>query len=426
MDTTPESSSLRRLVVGPLILVALATLAYSNSFGIGFPFDNGPLILTDPRVHGVSLAHIKAMLATTYWFGTFESGLYRPLTTLSYALNYRVLGNAGEPFGYHVFNLTVHIANAILVYLLGLHLFRKFRLAILAAALWVLHPIATEVVTNIAGRADGLSTMGVLGSLLLYIRSTQEPGKRKLRWLGAMMISLLVAVFSKESGIVALGLMVLYDLVYRMPQELAWREKWGRLRGFAEDGYAFAAVPVLIMLAVRREVLRHAGVMEIQYVDNPIVGADFLSGRLTALEVAGRYAWKLLWPRTLSSDHAFNTIPLFQWGSANWREWAALATVAAVLALAAICFRRSRNGFFALAWGRRRVVAGIEPAVRERNHHGGAAALPAMRRVCLLPGAVDGCARRAAWVASSSARLHRRGGGDGLCGAHFPAQSRLG
>ena len=99
-------------------LVALAFLtvaAYGNSFTAGFPFDNKQLILQDARVHDASAANVDAILHHSYWWPYGESGLYRPVTTLSYLFNYAVLGNGGRPAGYHWFNLAVHIVNVWLV-----------------------------------------------------------------------------------------------------------------------------------------------------------------------------------------------------------------------------------------------------------------------------------------------------------------------
>ena len=49
-------------------------------------------------------------------YATTTAGLYRPFTTLSYLLNYAVLGNGPRPTGYHWVNLAIHEANVALVY----------------------------------------------------------------------------------------------------------------------------------------------------------------------------------------------------------------------------------------------------------------------------------------------------------------------
>ena len=63
------------------------------------------------------------------------SGLYRPLTTLSYMFNYAVLGDGANPAGYHWFNLILHAVNIGLVYALGLVIFEQIPAALLLAAI---------------------------------------------------------------------------------------------------------------------------------------------------------------------------------------------------------------------------------------------------------------------------------------------------
>ena len=139
------------------LLAGLALAAYANSFRAGFAQDNQALILEDPRLRVASSENLGLILHQTYWWPKAESGLYRPVTTLSYLLNYAILKNAASAAGYHWINLLLHVINAYLVYLLASLLLRRFWPAFFTAALWALHPVCTESVTNIVGRADELA-----------------------------------------------------------------------------------------------------------------------------------------------------------------------------------------------------------------------------------------------------------------------------
>src|SRR5438874_3211658 len=142
-------------VLPMLALWAAAALAYSDSFQTGFVNDNGLLILQDARIRAVTSRNIDLIWGQEYWYGNAVSGLYRPLTTLSYLFNYAVLGNGVRPAGYHWINYALHAVNASLLYLLGLGIFRrKVAPALALAMIWALHPVLTESVTNIVGRAD--------------------------------------------------------------------------------------------------------------------------------------------------------------------------------------------------------------------------------------------------------------------------------
>src|SRR5207302_7762524 len=126
----------------------LALLAYLNSFGAGFVYDNRVAILDDSRVHALTAANLHAIWTQDTWGDGATSGNYRPLTNSTYLLNYAILGNGTSPFGYHCFNLLLHLANILLLYLCCLHLFDRRdptgALALTAAALFSVHPVLTE------------------------------------------------------------------------------------------------------------------------------------------------------------------------------------------------------------------------------------------------------------------------------------------
>src|SRR5579864_2745724 len=159
-------------VAAALLVIILG--AYSNSFRSGFPLDNDPLILQDPRVHAATSENVSLIISHSAWWMPPEKGLYRPLTTLTYLFNYAVLGNTEQPAGYHYVNLLIHLANALLCYGLALIVLRKFWPSVFIAAVWAVHPVLTESVTNIIGRADMLAAFGVLTGLLAYIKSRES------------------------------------------------------------------------------------------------------------------------------------------------------------------------------------------------------------------------------------------------------------
>ncbi|MGA2723828.1 MAG: hypothetical protein ABSG79_15630, partial [Bryobacteraceae bacterium] len=149
-----------------LALWALVLAAYSNSFQAGLVFDSAVAISADTRIRAVTPENLRLILTEQYWHGSTAFGLYRPLTTFSYLLNYAVFGNGTHPAGYHWVNLALHGVNVSLVYLLGILVLGAPAPAFALAALWGVHPLLTESVTNIVGRADLLAAFGVLAGLL--------------------------------------------------------------------------------------------------------------------------------------------------------------------------------------------------------------------------------------------------------------------
>ncbi|MBS1854957.1 MAG: DUF1736 domain-containing protein [Acidobacteria bacterium] len=292
-----------------LLIAALwgaALAAYSNSFQGALVFDAQGLILEDARLAAPTAANVKRIFTEDYWSTGTRSGLYRPLVKLTY------MATGTSPALNHWVNFLLHAINLTLVYLLGLVLMRRSDLAFLWAAVWALHPVLTESVTNVVGRPDLLAGFAVLAGLLCHIR----------RQRAALAVVALIGVFSKESAVVLLAAMVLYDI--------AWRNR-------DPVSYACVAAPLALFAWARMHVFHGLSPASIPFTDNPIVAAGFVSGLLTAIKVIGRYLLLLLWPSTLSCDYSYNEVPL-----AGWDDFGALASLA-VIAAAAVWTLRNRR-----------------------------------------------------------------------------------
>ena len=106
----------------PLLIAALTLLLYAGTLNNAFVLDDHAAIRDNPIVHRAALSEI---FTTDYWSGyhSDRSGLYRPLTILSYALQYRLGGDA--PFGYHLLNILLHTTTGLLLYRLVVDLTKK-------------------------------------------------------------------------------------------------------------------------------------------------------------------------------------------------------------------------------------------------------------------------------------------------------------
>jgi protein O-mannosyl-transferase len=302
-------------------LVAIVVAAYWNAFGLGAALD-GTLILNDPRTHAASWANVQKILTTDYWWPTTMDRLYRPATTLSFLLNYTVLGK--DAAGYHAVNIALHALNTLLVFALARIWLRREWPAFFAAALWAVHPVGVETVANIAGRADLLATAAVLGALLLYSRWEDTA-----RHMAAMFGLALAAIASKETGAVLIPLLLLGDLL-------------GGKRRVRAYGAALAAA--LIYGFARWRVLASLPSPLVSPIDNPLTGAGFWQARWTAIRILGQDLWLLLFPARLVSDRSFDQVRIS--GLSDAWAWIALAVV---LAIAGVAIARRREEP-ALAW----------------------------------------------------------------------------
>jgi hypothetical protein len=341
-----EAGSKWRRHALPLLLLWLAALAaYSNSFENPLIFDNSPAIVQDGRVRSVTPENLKALVTEDYWRADRTTGLYRPLTKISYLFDYAVLASGPRPGTYHWVNFALHAVNMLLVYLLGLWLLGERRLAIALTAVWGLHPVLTESVANVVGRADLLAAFGTLAGLLCHAQASLASGWRRRAWLAALAMSAAVGLFSKETAVVLPAAMLLHDLA--RGGAARWRSRWA--------GYGAVAIPFLGYFYLRSRMiaaLYDADARSFAFLQNPLVGADWWTARLTAVKVIGKYVGLWLWPARLSCDYSYNQVPLFDWrpGGETWLTLAAVAGCAAAVAGAIVCYRAKPALFFFLAF----------------------------------------------------------------------------
>ena len=399
------------------VLGVIVLFTYCNTVhDTGFALDNKFIILEDPRLRDASHNNISLIFSQDYWWPKAVSGLYRPLTTLSYLFNYSTLGNAGHAAGYHWINFVLHWANTVLVYFAVLVLMERLWPAFFAAALFGTHPVATESVANIIGRADLFATLWVLLGFLCHAKSATLDNDRKaptgpvavagvisavlagfvivcwrhpawiplnlqtssmitlvLVLLGAstlvlaclaggwakflplllLMLTTSVSVFCKETGIVVLGVVMLYDFLYRMRRK---HPHWlanlvSNFWEFTLNGYVVLTAPILAMCYVRGWVFQQLRPPELPWVDNPLAmpSVSFWTARITAIKVIGKYFWLLLWPQQLSCDYSYNQIPIVNWHFTAWEDWKAiiaLVSVVVVLLVAIRNYHRNKPLFF--------------------------------------------------------------------------------
>jgi tetratricopeptide (TPR) repeat protein len=343
----------RTLVLLGLALGLVTLLTYSNSFEAGLTLDNKVVLAQDPRIREWNGQNLRLIFQENYWWPYAASDLYRPLTTLSYLINYAVLGNGARVAGYHWVNFLLHWANAWLVLVILHRLTARTGVALLAAALFAVHPANVESVTNLIGRADLLAAFSILAGGWCYLRAAGVSGLRKLPWLGGVALIACAGVLMKESAVMIGAFVLLYDWLWRWPElpGATWRERLpAAAREFGLKGWIALVPAVCLLLWARHRLLYVSPVYGQSFVDNPIAYAGVFPGFMTAMKVIGRYLSLLVLPGTLSCDYSYNQIPLFGEAAHWWEDlyaWAALAVVVA-LVWAAVRGRRVHVSF---AWG---------------------------------------------------------------------------
>ena len=302
----PRQLSRGTRVLCPALILLLAVLAYAPTLTNGFPFDDERLIVQNRLI--TSLRNIPILLTKGYWAigpgtATQAGGLYRPLLTISFALNYAVGGL--NPLGYHAVNVLLHAIVSLAVYGVGRRLFLSPAGATVAGALFAVHPLHTEVVAGIVGRAESLMALGVLLALAGY-----RSERRAVRFgsLAAFALGLL----AKEQAVVVPALLLFSDVFVRrqtspVPSWIASaRSALPRLLPYFGVLFAYLLLRAWVLGGIQGV----AVIRTTAFVDNPLAHVSLGPRLLTALAVAGRYLTLSFWPVPLSPDYSYNQIPL--------------------------------------------------------------------------------------------------------------------
>jgi len=205
-----------------LCIALIALFAYSNSFQVPFVFDDLTSITDNPVIRELS--------NFTFQGAGYSYNPRRFIGYLSFALNYRLGGL--DVVGYHAFNLAVHVCSAWLVFLLCRLTMLTGQpergrgagnslVPLLAASLFVAHPMQTQAVTYVVQRLSSLATMFYLLSCVLYVqgRLNQEREGRGLsaRSLTFFLLSLFctgLAMKTKEIAFTLPFAVALYECLF--------------------------------------------------------------------------------------------------------------------------------------------------------------------------------------------------------------------
>jgi protein O-mannosyl-transferase len=280
-----------------VLLLSLVVVAYGNALANGFAQDDELYIFNN---HAVTAPSFKSLLAPNQF-----SSVFRPVTFGSFAANWALRG--GRPLSYHAVNLVLHAAVTLLLYLVLRALLEPAAeanwVALVAALLFAVHPIHTEAVTFIVGRAELLAAGFFLAAWLLHLR------ERPILAL----VCFVLAVLSKESAVAFLPLILVADYA-RGKMKPLWR-------------YVGVACATVLYVVVLWEVNGgRFGQRAISFLDNPLASLPAKLRVLNALSVAWKYVALQIYPAVLSCDYSYNQITLYS----NWRHLlpALVATVA--------------------------------------------------------------------------------------------------
>lgn len=326
---------MKRLRFLPIALLAL--LPYLGAIHDPLLYDDRTLL--DNRWL-VTEAGAGNVFAHDYWYGTRHehSDLYRPVTILSLAWNMRATPSKE---GIRGVNLLLHALAALtllwLLRILAKKLGGNSLWPYFGAAVFAVHPLASEAVLWAAGRAEILAAIfGMLAFGVLV--ATPSGDKRFLRRVVSSSALFLLALGSKESAVSWLVIAAAYLAVTK-----AWRTYSRRELVTAAGGWLVALAVFLTLRGGAVGWTTHPP----PFVDNPLVNAGAATRVANAVVLFARYVGKMIGPQTLSIEYGFDQIPVLP--LLPWAGIAAAAIVAAYAATIVWLLRRKRTTLAFLA-----------------------------------------------------------------------------
>ena len=275
-----------RLAAAALVFVGLA--AYANSFAGVLVFDDVTEIGENPAIRRLWPPY-EAMLGG-------KTLPPRPIPYYTFAIDYALWGDWLP--GFHLTNVAIHLADALLVFGIARRTLLKpalaprygrfaLPMAWFVAALWAVHPLQTQAVTYVYQRMECLMALCFLGGLYAFIRAG-ESARRERTWLTVCAAAATAGMLCKESAVALPPLVFLYDVLLtpRAPLAALRRRPW------FYAALAASYLPLLVFLATQ-------GDRYLEFRD-PISRLDYA---LTQPEVLLRYLRLTVWPAGQCLDY---------------------------------------------------------------------------------------------------------------------------
>ncbi|XP_003740831.1 protein O-mannosyl-transferase TMTC2-like [Galendromus occidentalis] len=310
------------LVVAVAILLAIAV--YLNTVPADFAYDDNRAIVGNQDVRPTE--PLLNLFRNDFWgtpishSGSHKS--YRPLCILSFRLNYLISGL--DPRSYHLLNVLLHaVVAALFAWLAGTLFDWEEVPTFLASIMFSLHPVHTEAVAGVVGRADVGACAFFLLALVAYMKYCEsragesiESKLHKKTYLRTTSCLALASMLTKEHGITVLAVCAVYDLFVTqrcsvMDIVSMLRNKPAKKR-IQTEGLKSLACTTCALVLIRLYVMGFTK-PSFSSSDNPIASdKSLLTRTLTFLYLPVVNLQLLCYPKWLSFDWSMNSIPLIR------------------------------------------------------------------------------------------------------------------
>ena len=285
-------------VVALISIVLLALAASVTGITNGFAFDDVYIIESNAAVH--SLARWWEIAAGSYWPPERGGDLYRPLTMLSFAVQWAAGG--GSPLPFHITSIVLY-AVVCVAFFRVVAVLLPLPAAWLAAALFAVHPVHVETVGNVVGQAELWAALFMLLALGAFLRARMR-GALSAKDVGIIALFYVLGLLSKEHSILLPAVLLAAELTVT-PRTIPLRERLKAIRPTLLLMTAIALVFYVVRVAVMAQTRGIPPDTTSLFVNQP-----YAFRAMTMLAVVLEWVRLLIWPAKLSADYSPRYIEL--------------------------------------------------------------------------------------------------------------------
>lgn len=291
-------------------LAVVCFVFYGNTIGNDYAFDDS-VVITENQFTEKGIAGIPEIFANNTFRGSYDRTptveRYRPLSVATFAVEHELFGR--NPHISHFINILLLVWLSLLLYALLVKVFAAdggkdgpLDVPFVAALLFIVHPVHSEIVANIKGRDEMMALAGALSATLLVLRYIDTRRRKHLLWAFLLFSA---ALLSKENAITFLAIVPLTIHLYKKATRAS---------------YLWSLLPLVLasaaFLAVRALALRGSpSPPTVDIITEPFAYASASERVATAFYAFGRYLRLLVFPHPLTIDY----YP-FHLRLANWRQ----------------------------------------------------------------------------------------------------------
>ena len=321
-----------------IISFLIAFLFYGNSISNGFSLDDELVTTTDRKQHlnvEKGIGGIKDIFTSNYAIDGKQNYEYRPIVTLSYAIEWSLFSDHPERASIsHFINVLLYAVCGILLFQLINVLFqgKASYFSAVVVILFMIHPIHSEVVNNLKNRDEMLS---LIFALLAAIQAFKYIDKGHLYSIFIGLGFITLSILSKRSN---LPFVLIVPMMVYFFREVSWK-KIGTVFG------------VLILTQVFFKLIKVTSLKEenlrlFNYVENPLYEMSFLERIPMYIYTNYLYIQKLFVPYPLGYYYGFNMIPIVTFS--DWRFYLSLIFFMSLLGFAIYGFFKKSYYSFAI------------------------------------------------------------------------------